>query len=912
VKLRIGLFALAVSCGLRGVALGACSRPDTISSDQWNRMTAEAQEGACRAQSAASASVAQAGERPRDVRSHLGVPLEIRSIGNTTTWRYGASNASDVRFVDGIVEGTAASAAAAPGLDSNRLAEVQGLAQYNVARRQPELALRYAQRCLVLDPRNKACAGVLSEIRPQLKMSFDAQLNAVPTNDLYGQLRILKHATTVFGPEDTTYPARLKDVTDQIETVRHETSSFVESVRRREATVLPPNVAAVVDTVPEAMLAVSSLELQAIASKASTALARNDLQDAYRTLVPRYSTRPEVKELLEQIHEKAAAELTDSLGRVKESGSIDGVARFLGALEGNRGLVTEEAIKQAQRDAETLAIDLLKSRVPNSQFGNPASARVFAAALQHSAPVLVSALGNRLTAVVGAVPAVAARVRLDRVAFNCPDVAPVVAESIALKATTLRPFVNSASADINIETSSVRCAVKDTQDVPEPISATYVASYQQEVNPLYVQLQSQLQQAQIEYANLKADHAANPPNNGWTGAAYGLAEGLSQGRVTRLQQQVAQTPPFLSRPVELAYTFQRVQTRRTATVVVSMTVNDTQTGFGDSIELVGTSESSATGQQGVNGRDSQHTNYAPSLTTPSQLEIAALEKIDFPSAVRTLGQRLFLARAVAAFNANAKAPQVLGNLLFARDLDSNSINLQPFNRAFGDLDAISLDGLGSLKVDPALFPRASRPLPATRPAASRATVTTTSPRNREQVLKDVMSAVVLIKAGDSTGSGFFVGSDGFLLTNAHVIEGASRVSVHTADDESFLATTVMLSSAHDLALLRVSARPKASLRLGDSSSVSVGADVIAIGSPLGLQGTVTKGIISAIRKLDGDTFLQIDAAINPGNSGGPLLTENGDVIGINSWKVRPSLAQSLGFAISIDDAKRIFKDYLAR
>ena len=87
-------------------------------------------------------------------------------------------------------------------------------------------------------------------------------------------------------------------------------------------------------------------------------------------------------------------------------------------------------------------------------------------------------------------------------------------------------------------------------------------------------------------------------------------------------------------------------------------------------------------------------------------------------------------------------------------------------------------------------------------------------------------------------------------------------------------------------------------------------DVVAVGSPLGLSGTVTRGILSAVRRVDDQTFLQIDAAISPGNSGGPLLSEDGQVIGINSWRIRPDLGESLNFAIAINDAKDLFRAFL--
>ena len=166
---------------------------------------------------------------------------------------------------------------------------------------------------------------------------------------------------------------------------------------------------------------------------------------------------------------------------------------------------------------------------------------------------------------------------------------------------------------------------------------------------------------------------------------------------------------------------------------------------------------------------------------------------------------------------------------------------------------MSLDTFETLKVDPTLFPKATpRVSVAKTVATSRPGVAPTTTKTRQQMLKDVMGAVVLVKTGDGSGTGFFVGPDGLLLTNAHVVEGATRVSVHTSEGESFLTTPVAVSSTHDLALLRINAKPKTSLRLGNSSEIAVGVDVIAIGNPLGLQSTVTKGIVSAIRKIDGE------------------------------------------------------------
>jgi S1-C subfamily serine protease len=303
------------------------------------------------------------------------------------------------------------------------------------------------------------------------------------------------------------------------------------------------------------------------------------------------------------------------------------------------------------------------------------------------------------------------------------------------------------------------------------------------------------------------------------------------------------------------------------------------------------------------------------LTSPSEIVVKALGQLtgSVSDATKQLGQRLFIARGASSFNARRPALQTLGNIFYAREIGGvEAGDLQLYAETFKTLDALTIDSIESLKVDPALFPKAVATPPSTasptRGTASvtRAPATTT----RAAMLKDAMTAVVLVTAGDKSGSGFFVGSTGLLLTNAHVVEGSSRIAIHTTSGESFLATPVRISTERDLALLKVSVTPQIALRLGSSSSVSVGTDVVAIGNPLGLQGTVTKGIVSAIRKFDGMTFLQIDAAINAGNSGGPLLTEAGEVIGINTWKVKAEGVELLGFAIAIDDAKTVFKDYL--
>jgi serine protease Do len=158
-------------------------------------------------------------------------------------------------------------------------------------------------------------------------------------------------------------------------------------------------------------------------------------------------------------------------------------------------------------------------------------------------------------------------------------------------------------------------------------------------------------------------------------------------------------------------------------------------------------------------------------------------------------------------------------------------------------------------------------------------------------------------ADDSVlGSGFIIRDDGLIVTNRHVIAGARTVQVKLADGREFPAKVIGADAATDIALLRVSAGILPALRLGSSENIAVGEAVIAIGNPFGLGQSVTAGIISARgRTLEADPyidFLQTDAAINAGNSGGPLLSTDGDVIGVTSVIFSPNGGSvGLGFAI---------------
>lgn len=167
------------------------------------------------------------------------------------------------------------------------------------------------------------------------------------------------------------------------------------------------------------------------------------------------------------------------------------------------------------------------------------------------------------------------------------------------------------------------------------------------------------------------------------------------------------------------------------------------------------------------------------------------------------------------------------------------------------------------------------------------------------------------------GSGFVLTKEGLILTNNHVIGNAQRLEVMLSDKHKYKARVLAVDKNHDLALIKIDAPSLTPVTLSDSRNLMVGQRVYAIGNPFGLNGTMTRGIISAIRSIRGpqgnpiEDAIQTDAAVNPGNSGGPLLNSHGEVIGITTMIASNGADQSsgIGFAIPVNTARAMLDDY---
>lgn len=168
-----------------------------------------------------------------------------------------------------------------------------------------------------------------------------------------------------------------------------------------------------------------------------------------------------------------------------------------------------------------------------------------------------------------------------------------------------------------------------------------------------------------------------------------------------------------------------------------------------------------------------------------------------------------------------------------------------------------------------------------------------------------------------SGSGIIIRSDGYIITNQHVIDGATSVTVILNTNEEYEATVVGEDAKTDLAVIKINASNLTAAEIGKSSELEVGEKAVAIGNPLGQEfaGSVTQGVISALNRtvsVDGRqyTLIQTDAAINPGNSGGALVNSRGQLVGINSVKISSSDTEGMGFAIPIDDAMDVIEELM--
>ena len=181
------------------------------------------------------------------------------------------------------------------------------------------------------------------------------------------------------------------------------------------------------------------------------------------------------------------------------------------------------------------------------------------------------------------------------------------------------------------------------------------------------------------------------------------------------------------------------------------------------------------------------------------------------------------------------------------------------------------------------------------------------------IYDDFFNGVVVIRSSHGIGTGFFVSNSGLMVTNYHVVGSERTISIKTRDLKTVIGKVVAFDKKRDLALVSSKYQNLAYLKLAEPDEGAIGSDVVAIGTPQGLDWSISKGIVSSVRRLKGVRVIQTDAAINPGNSGGPLISlKTGSVIGINTSKLVGFGVEGLNFAVSVQELIKAFPDYLSQ
>ena len=805
------------------------------------------------------------GLTPQEITAALGPPtsvLDSQSLGDAAAWRYETPNGLvTITFVNGratLKIPLAGPSVVFPAPDADAAFRE---AQKAHAENRDEVALVYLRQCLAFNARYRRCITLQRDILPEYEKLLASRYES--TQDIMERHDVIERALEL-RPDSATLKNRLESVNAAI------------TARLRHALLGLSDARKAIDA---ARIAQTSPAVSAAAQQLSTFPTYRPAVDALANL--RAASVLELEKAIE------VADSFDKLNKVTEE------ARYLDRLVGpgmnqlsaavRRAairLVVNLKLKPADAAQSRALEELLRSRLiegrdeskgwPWSDVGAPDSV----IQIYRSANSSTSCSENGLTF------------------FRLPVITPNPPR-----------IVDSDEADIHVEIA-LECAVETHDGASSGLNSTYIASYQQVVNDDYVRARADLERAQGSLAQIRYDNSQHPPANAWIAAAQGLAEGFAQSAVNKAFAILQETPPYLSQPVKLPYVAERHTVTRTSRVAATVSITDAVSTFKGAAYAAEAVESTDYSVGNVLAGDAEGLqNRAASLQSEQVLLEQAYEKLR-PAIEATTREALAPLFAERAHQFSKDPLRLAGNLLFARDLSpSFASSLNP-NGTLDKFRAAPLNGLSRLNLD-----SSELMFPALRAVAN--PLRTNAPVAPSHVgVQRALAAVVTITTSSSLGSGFFVDKSGFVVTNSHVVNGVAKAVIHTSDGSSYLATVVKTSASPDLALLKVIGPVTDALSLGDSDSVEVGTDVFAIGSARGLEGTVTKGIISAVRNIDGVRYFQIDAAINPGNSGGPLLNAAGEVIGINTFKLMRDGSEALGFAIVTSEARRLFGDSL--
>jgi S1-C subfamily serine protease len=462
-------------------------------------------------------------------------------------------------------------------------------------------------------------------------------------------------------------------------------------------------------------------------------------------------------------------------------------------------------------------------------------------------------------------------------------------------AAALQPVAKSvqASGDMEVRVTDISCSQIDIpRQSVQSVNSTYVAGQNQLANPTYVQIQSILASAE---ANLNRAYAAYQSDPSIVNTyAYGLA--LRQVRDARTE--LANTPPYAISEILQAYQYQKFEALSAAGFKGTIRVRGIQFSYSVAKEVASNREERRSGVSGVlPGDKSGATNVDPALSSIDALSMSASAEL----VKKTVSEvRAACAGYYAAMASDEREPvgDRIAAMLYLTDLSAGTEYERDVNQLRTQFQiAVQGDAKQMLEFGKSIklrYPEQVQASPS-QPQDAEGSVT----------LERVLDGVVAIETDQgAAGTGFFAGQKCSVITNEHVISGATTIVLKTSTRRLYLGQVLARDTVRDLAILTTNAPDCFELVLEDAT-VGIGTEVFAVGNPLGLEGTVTRGIVSATRiTSSGVKYIQIDAGLNPGNSGGPLVNQRGRVLGVTTFKLKGY--EGLNFAVAADEVRAAF------
>lgn len=490
-----------------------------------------------------------------------------------------------------------------------------------------------------------------------------------------------------------------------------------------------------------------------------------------------------------------------------------------------------------------------------------------------------------------AYPFLKVRIAVDDPQGCLPSISATGLKSAIQKALT--PYVATVerSFDLEIRLAMPSCnGVDMPRDSVQKANSTYTAATNQMANPAYTTLQNSLAAAEADLNRAAAAYSQNPS----VVNAYVL--GRARRQVNDLQAALYTTPPYASQDVMQQYQYDKFEAYREYGIAANLQFEAPAVGFVGERKVSALDEGRAPGISGVLAQDhSGVKNIEPAL--PKVADLAGRALSDFSDKIDIASRELLAEYLGPTILDHDQSPT--DRLAFLLDFCAIAKGTKYEYRP----DRLALENalIGGSDQLPDFLDSVSLPTPRRDVAGTHRP----APSKKLDLQAAIAGVVGLETDARKSGTGFFATPNCLVVTNAHVVEGAETIVLRDSSNKIYVAQIAERDENRDLALLTSNAKSCTPLTLGNSDDATVGQDVYAIGNPLGLAGTVTRGIVSAVRSTPDTSYIQIDATINPGNSGGPLLNTEGAVIGITTFKVRGF--EGLNFAIAVNEIKRAFR-----